>query len=229
MKFLPMSARIPSQISRQTLSLTRSAVRCPWPLPLVPWHRRTPAAMQSLKFMFPVLISRPGPAAAVASHLVSPPIYLRVIRAVVSIFATDALEQQLSHQIARFTFNQSVLFVTVDVRRVFDVDDVSTSRVSSRPVCNISSSRSSLVLGLVLLFMSVLVHASILSLVLNRLSISIANFFILGVALKLLTVNAHGSLSNMNSHPMDSMCRLMLSWSSAFVNKLVLLSLPLTL
>ena len=44
-------------------------------------------------------------------------------------------------------------------------------------------------------------------------------------ALKLLMVSAIGSLLDMNSHPMAS---VMLSRSSAFVNKSALLSLPLT-
>ena len=55
------------------------------------------------------------------------------------------------------------------------------------------------------------VHASIRPLALNQFSIPIAAFSMLTFALKLLTVNAMGSLPNTNAHRMVSVCRLTLS------------------
>ena len=58
----------------------------------------------------------------------------------VIILTTDALEQQHRHQIARSSLNQSVPHPTVDVRCVFDVDDVSTPCIGSHFARNVTSS-----------------------------------------------------------------------------------------
>ena len=61
-------------------------------------------------------------------HQNSPLVSMFDVRAEVTILTTDAFEQQHDYQIMWSTFNQSVLFVMSDFRRVFDVDDISTRR-----------------------------------------------------------------------------------------------------
>ena len=181
--------------------------------------------------MRPARVSRTGLPAVATVHQNSTLVSLFVIRAVVNILNTSALEQQHSHHITLSFFNLSVLLVTVDIRRVLNIDDVSTPRVSSHHECNVSPCRSSLVSGLVTLALQVHYCSCIRSsfFILNRLSISIANFSMLTVALKLLTANAIGSLPKVNSHCMASVCRLILSCSNDFVHMSALLSLLLML
>ena len=73
-----------------------------------------------------------------------------------------------------------------------------------------------------------LVSVSILPFVPNRFCTSIATVSMLNVAPTVLTVNASASLPDMNTLRMDSVCRLILSRSRAFVNKSALSSLPCT-
>ena len=130
--------------------------------------------MQQLNFMCPVHVSRPGLSAVVASQT-SPLVSLLVIRAEVIILSTDALERQHPYQIAWSPFNQSVLYITSDACRVFDVE------------------MSSLLASAVTLYATSFRVRPHLFVSCKFCFTSSAAFSMITFALKLLTVNATGS------------------------------------
>ena len=81
--------------------------------------------MEPSTSMCPVLVSLPRLLAAPALHYTSSLFFLILMLVKVIILTTDALKQQHRHQIARSSLKQSVPHLTVDVRCVFDVEDVS--------------------------------------------------------------------------------------------------------